>query len=224
MQQTNKRYTIGEEIFNSVTHGVGVLIAIAFMVLLIIKSQGNTPLIIANIIYGVSLMLMFLSSTLYHAITNTKAKQVLRYFDHSAIFICIAGTFTPIIVRVLQGAQRVGFLVAIWLIALVGIILKITIFKKISKKIQKAITHTICCHGMDVSPTYEKSNPNLWNTFLHTHIVGRSSIFHRSVLLRQKTQILPFNMAHIHNTSISSAVFRNIFWIKFSAKTKRVAQ
>lgn len=130
MQQTNKRYTIGEEIFNSVTHGVGVLIAIAFMVLLIIKSQGNPPLIIANIIYGVSLMLMFLFSTLYHAITNTKAKKVLRYFDHSAIFICIAGTFTPIIVRVLQGAQRVGFLVAIWLIALVGIILKITIFKK----------------------------------------------------------------------------------------------
>lgn len=130
MQQTNKRYTIGEEIFNSVTHGIGVLIAIAFMVLLIIKSQDNTPLIIANIIYGVSLMLMFLFSTLYHAITNTKAKQVLRYFDHSAIFICIAGTFTPIIVRVLQGAQRVGFLVAIWLIALIGIILKITIFKK----------------------------------------------------------------------------------------------
>lgn len=130
MQQTNKRYTIGEEIFNSVTHGVGVLIAIAFMVLLIIKSQGNTPLIIANIIYGVSLMLMFLSSTLYHAITNTKAKQVLRYFDHSAIFICIAGTFTPIIVRVLQGGQRVGFLVAVWLIALIGIILKITIFRK----------------------------------------------------------------------------------------------
>ena len=130
MQQTNKRYTIGEEIFNSVTHGVGVLIAIAFMVLLIIKSQGNTPLILANIIYGVSLMLMFLFSTLYHAITNTKAKQVLRYFDHSAIFICIAGTFTPIIVRVLQGAQRVGFLVAIWLIALIGIILKITIFRK----------------------------------------------------------------------------------------------
>lgn len=130
MQQTNKRYTIGEEIFNSVTHGVGVLIAIAFMVLLIIKSQGNTPLIIANIIYGVSLMLMFLFSTLYHAITNIKAKQVLRYFDHSAIFICIAGTFTPIIVRVLQGAQRVGFLVAIWLIALIGIILKITIFRK----------------------------------------------------------------------------------------------
>lgn len=130
MQQTKKRYTIGEEIFNSVTHGVGVLIAIAFMVLLIIKSQGNPPLIIANIIYGVSLMLMFLFSTLYHAITNTKAKQVLRYFDHSAIFICIAGTFTPIIVRVLQGAQRVGFLVAVWLIALVGIILKITIFRK----------------------------------------------------------------------------------------------
>ena len=130
MQQTNKRYTIGEEIFNSVTHGIGVLIAIAFMVLLIIKSQDNTPLIIANIIYGVSLMLMFLFSTLYHAITNTKAKQVLRYFDHSAIFICIAGTFTPIIVRVLQGAQRVGFLVAIWLIALIGIILKITIFRK----------------------------------------------------------------------------------------------
>ena len=130
MQQTKKRYTIGEEIFNSVTHGVGVLIAIAFMVLLIIKSQGNPPLIIANIIYGVSLMLMFLSSTLYHAITNTKAKQVLRYFDHSAIFICIAGTFTPIIVRVLQGAQRVGFLVAVWLIAIIGIILKITIFRK----------------------------------------------------------------------------------------------
>lgn len=130
MQQTKKRYTIGEEIFNSVTHGVGVLIAIAFMVLLIIKSQGNPPLIIANIIYGVSLMLMFLFSTLYHAITNTKAKKVLRYFDHSAIFICIAGTFTPIIVRVLQGAQRVGFLVAVWLIALVGIIFKITIFRK----------------------------------------------------------------------------------------------
>ncbi len=129
MQNSTKRYTVGEEIFNSVTHGVGVLISIALMVLLIIKSLGNPQLIVANIIYGVCLMLMFLSSTLYHAITNTRAKKVLRYFDHSAIFLCIAGTYTPIIVKVLQGAEKVGFLVAIWLLALIGIGLKITVFR-----------------------------------------------------------------------------------------------
>ena len=118
MQQTKKRYTIGEEIFNSVTHGVGVLIAIAFMVLLIIKSQGNPPLIIANIIYGVSLMLMFLFSTLYHALVGIILKITIfkknlqeKYKKQSLILYVVMGWMSVLLMKnVIQISGMLSFI------------------------------------------------------------------------------------------------------------------
>lgn len=131
-------YTIGEEIFNSVTHGIGVLMSIAFMIMLIIKFRENTSMVISSIVYSICLMNMYLSSTLYHAITNKKAKSILRYFDHRAIFLCIAGTYTPMLVRSFTGTIRISLLILIWGLCYIGIGIKLYAFlKKKVKALEK---------------------------------------------------------------------------------------
>ncbi len=90
-------YTVGEEIFNSVSHGVGVLLSIAALVLLIIfgviYSDGYG--LASGLVFGISLILLYTMSMTYHIVQNEKGKKVLRIFDHCSIFILIAGTYTP---------------------------------------------------------------------------------------------------------------------------------
>jgi len=91
-------YTVGEEIMNSVTHGVGCLLGIAGLVLLIVFAalRGGGPAhMAAAIVYGVSIILEYLASTLYHAIQPARAKRVFRIIDHSCIYLLIAGSYTP---------------------------------------------------------------------------------------------------------------------------------
>ncbi len=91
-------YTLGEEIANSVTHGVGCLLAIAGLVLLIVKAAlgGGAPEHVASaIVFGVTLILEYLASTLYHAIAVPGAKRIFRVIDHSCIYLLIAGSYTP---------------------------------------------------------------------------------------------------------------------------------
>ena len=91
-------YTMGEEIMNSVTHGVGCLLGIAGLVLLIVFAalRGGGPAhMAAAIVYGVSIILEYLASTLYHAIQPARAKRVFRIIDHSCIYLLIAGSYTP---------------------------------------------------------------------------------------------------------------------------------
>ena len=89
---------IKEEIINSISHGIGFVLSIlAFVVLLYFSIQyGNAKVIASAIVYGSSLLLMYLFSTLYHSIQNRKAKTVLRRLDHISIYLLIAGTYTPI--------------------------------------------------------------------------------------------------------------------------------
>ena len=90
-------YTVGEEIFNSVTHGVGVLLGIAALVLLIVKAAvapAHSASMAAGIVYGITIILEYLFSTLYHAIPARGAKLVFREFDHSGIYLLIAGSYT----------------------------------------------------------------------------------------------------------------------------------
>lgn len=130
-----KKYTLKEEIANSITHGLGVLFGIVSLVVLLILSirNGDTVAIIAFSIYGACFILMYLSSTLYHSITNEKAKRILRVFDHSSIFLFIAGSYTPIALLTMTGNLRIGILVATWSIALLGIIFKIVTYNKFDK-------------------------------------------------------------------------------------------
>lgn len=123
------------EIWNSITHGLGVVIGIVFLVLLILKGvyDSNVTAIVAYSIYGGCFILMFLMSTLYHAIQNKKVKSVFRIFDHISIFYFIAGTFTPAILLLTQGWFRISFLIAIWVLAFAGTIYNVSIKGKFDK-------------------------------------------------------------------------------------------
>ena len=90
-------YTLGEELFNSISHGVGVLAAIACCSVIIVAAAftGDPWKVVSSSVYGTCMILLFLFSTLYHSLTNATAKKVFRAFDHLGIFLLIAGSYTP---------------------------------------------------------------------------------------------------------------------------------
>lgn len=140
--KTQPLYTIGDEIANSILHGVGTLSAVAGLVLLTLKAAGifggrfSSPLaVVSVIIFAATMIGMFLVSTLYHAIQHPGAKRILRRFDHSMIFIFIAGTYTPFCLIALQGAWGWSLFAAEWVLALTGIILNV-FNSKILKKVE----------------------------------------------------------------------------------------
>lgn len=118
-------YTAGEEIFNSISHGVGALLSIAALTLLIVfavfRSDGYG--LASAIIFGVSLILLYSMSTVYHIIRNETAKKVLRIFDHCSIFILIAGTYTPYLLMCMRNALGWTMFGIIWGVTILGIIL-----------------------------------------------------------------------------------------------------
>lgn len=119
-----KRYTLGEEIFNSVTHGVGGLLSIAGTVVLIVFAAiySNAWGVVSSSIFGASLIILYTMSTLYHAITNPKAKRFFRVMDHNTIFFLIAGTYTPITLVPLRGPLGWVLFGVIWGAAVIGIV------------------------------------------------------------------------------------------------------
>ncbi len=117
--------TFGEEIANSVSHGVGVLAAIAVTPFLIVKAIPlGAAAVTGASIFGVTMIILYLSSTLYHAFPHSKTKRVFRVFDHSAIFLLIAGTYTPFTLSVLAGAWGWTLLGIVWTLAVAGVIMK----------------------------------------------------------------------------------------------------
>lgn len=142
-QLLTKRYTKKEEIINSITHGIGAIFGIVALVVLLVSSikKENLVSIVAFSIYGFCLIFMYLSSTFYHITTNERAKRILRVFDHSSIFLFIAGTYTPIVLLSMRGKLRIGIMIAIWSIAALGILFKIFTFGKFDK--YKALSLTI---------------------------------------------------------------------------------
>lgn len=125
MEKTKKMYTVGEEIANSVTHGIGALLSIAACVLMIVTAAkaGSSMQVVCASIYGACLIILFIMSTLYHALVPEKAKKVFRVFDHTSIFILIAGTYMPIVLVSLGGALGWTMFGITWGIAILGIVL-----------------------------------------------------------------------------------------------------
>jgi len=116
------------EILNSITHGIGVLLSIAALVLLIVfaaKRDGNAWQIISFSIYGTSLIILYMASTLYHAIQKRKIKKFFNLFDHASIFILIAGTYTPFCLVPLRGPWGWTLFGIIWGLAIAGVLFKI---------------------------------------------------------------------------------------------------
>lgn len=121
MDNEEKKYTQGEEFVNAFSHAFGALFAIYATVMLAFKS--NTSMQSATTaVYSAMLFISFQSSTCYHAMTNETAKKVFRRIDHSAIYLLIAGTYTPILMLTLAIPHSIIFLVMIWYLALTGIV------------------------------------------------------------------------------------------------------
>jgi len=139
VKNNNKRYralTLGEEIFNSITHGIGVLLSIAGLVILVCFAaiKGDAWHIVSYSIFGSSLVLLYLASTLYHSITNLKIKNIFARLDHSAIFLLIAGTYTPFVLTTIRGPFGWTLFGIVWGLALTGIIIRsiyLTRFRKL---------------------------------------------------------------------------------------------
>lgn len=132
------RYHMKEEVANAISHGVGLLLGIVGLVLLLVKAVEHRAdlLTIASMgVYGGSIILLFLASTLYHAIAQQQIKYKLKVFDHCAIYLLIAGSYTPFLLVGLRTPLAISLMIVIWSIALLGIITKIafmTRFKKFS--------------------------------------------------------------------------------------------
>lgn len=127
------RYTLAEEVFNSITHGVGALLSVAALVIMVAFAsiRGDVWRIVSFSIYGFTLLFLFTSSTLYHSIFHEKAKQILRKFDHIAIYLVIAGSYTPITLIAMRGAWGWSIFGVVWALAILGIILKIVSMEKL---------------------------------------------------------------------------------------------
>ena len=119
--------SFGEEIANSVSHGVGLLATVAATPVLIIAAvqRGGAEGIVGTSVFSATMVLMYLTSTLYHALPRNRAKQVFQILDHGAIFLLIAGTYTPFTLGVLRGMWGWTLFGLVWSLALTGIVLKI---------------------------------------------------------------------------------------------------
>ena len=122
----------GEEIANSVTHGVAALLSIAGLVVMLsmMPVTAGAATITAAAVFGASMIFLYTASTRYHAIPNLRVKRILQVLDHSAIYVMIAGSYTPFCLVTLKGTTGTMLCIAVWSIALAGIILQPVLMKR----------------------------------------------------------------------------------------------
>ena len=116
----------GEEVANSISHGFGLILAIIAVPVLVTAALrvGKASFVVGVSIFGASMVVLYLASTLYHSLTHERAKQVARVFDHSAIFLLIAGSYTPFTLGVLRGPWGWTLLGIVWGLAAIGLTMK----------------------------------------------------------------------------------------------------
>jgi len=117
--------SLGEEIANAVIHGVGALLAVAAIPVLVVAAvrHAGAAQVVGNALFGATLFLVYIVSTLYHALARNRAKKVFRILDHSAIYLLIAGTYTPFTLGVLRGAWGWSLFGVVWGLAVLGVAL-----------------------------------------------------------------------------------------------------
>jgi len=122
-ESSTSRYGAAEEIANSVTHGIGALLAAAGFAVLIVESlqHGSAVHLVSSLVFGFTLLALYVSSTLYHASRNPGARRILRRIDHAAIFLLIAGTYTPFALVTLRGPWGWSILGVEWGLAGIGL-------------------------------------------------------------------------------------------------------
>jgi len=119
--QEERKYTIGEEIANAISHTIGAMFSIYAIVMLAVLSK-NPAQTASTAIFGATMFILFQASACYHAITNEAAKKVFQKIDHSAIYILIAGTYTPILILTVPFPYSIALLAIIWYLAITGVV------------------------------------------------------------------------------------------------------
>jgi hemolysin III len=122
-EKSNRDYTVGEEIANSVTHGIGIAFSIVALTLLVAGAvaYGDSWALAGGIVFGISLILLYTGSTLYHAIPLPKARHVFKIMDHSAIYLLIAGSYTPFTLVTMRANGGWWMFAVVWTLAAIGI-------------------------------------------------------------------------------------------------------
>ncbi|OLN22467.1 hemolysin D [Domibacillus antri] len=131
-RSTTHIFSKGEEIANSITHGIGALLSIAALVLLIVFSalHGNGWHLAGFTVFGITMFLLYMSSTLVHSFPQGKVKDLFEIFDHSSIYLFIAGTYTPFLFIAVKGALGWWLFGAVWGLALIGTVFKCFFVKR----------------------------------------------------------------------------------------------
>lgn len=126
MSESMPTLSAREEIANSISHGLGLILALIALPILVLSAMriGSTHFMVGAAVFGLTMVLLYLASTLYHSISHEAAKKLFRLFDHSAIFLLIAGTYTPFTLGVLRGTWGWTLLAIIWFLAIAGIVVK----------------------------------------------------------------------------------------------------
>jgi len=124
---TSRALAFRHELANCISHGVGLVLAIAMLPVLMVSATkgGSIHFSIGATVFGGTVVLLYLSSTLYHSLTHERAKHVFRLFDHSSIFLLIAGTYTPFALGVLRGPWGWTLLTIVWVLAVFGVATKL---------------------------------------------------------------------------------------------------
>ena len=197
-------YSTSEEIANAVTHGVAALMSIAGLAILVgfaVAYSGSPTVITAVSVFGASMIFLYVASTLYHAIPNPKAKQILQRLDHSMIFVLIAGSYTPFCLVTLKGVTGIGLCIAVWSVAIVGIALQGVLIKQ-SKWLNSLLYLTMGWLVLLVIEPLIESLPNtglwlltagglsyslgvifyIWKTLPYSHAIWHLFVFAGTVL------------------------------------------
>jgi hemolysin III len=119
-------YTKGEEIANAVTHGIGSIMAVVAFIILTFLSSASDSLLqrVSYIVFGLTMVIMYVISTLYHSFTNKKTKRLFRILDHISVYLLIAGTYTPFTLTVLRSTTGWIIFCIVWALAIAGIVVK----------------------------------------------------------------------------------------------------
>lgn len=128
-------YSAREELANAITHGIAALLALVACILMVKKGMHSlSPAQLSGlVIYGISMVMLFLASTLYHSIQVEKTRTLLKQLDHSAIYLLIAGTYTPFLMISLKNNSAYTLLVVLWVLALIGIVFKLFFVHRFAK-------------------------------------------------------------------------------------------
>ena len=126
------KYSLGEEIMSAVVHGIGALLSLVALITCVVvsASHGSTVGVFSSVVYGITLIILYTMSTLYHSLAVNNAKRVFRIIDHCSIFLLIAGTYTPFTLIALEYPLGITLFLIIWAVAILGIVLNAINLKK----------------------------------------------------------------------------------------------